>query len=42
MVDPRKFRTLVEQIPDSAYARFPSLSRSAVREAVEQFLATVA
>jgi hypothetical protein len=38
MVDPRRFRNLVAEIPDSAYARYPSLSRSGVEEAVEIFL----
>jgi hypothetical protein len=42
MVDPRRFRDLVAKIPDSAYARYPSLSRSGVEEAVETFLAKIA
>lgn len=39
MVDPRKLRSLVAKIPDSAYARYPSLSRGGVEGAVEAFLA---
>jgi hypothetical protein len=42
MVDPANLQTLVEAIPDAAYARYPSLSRSAVERAVEQFLAEIA
>lgn len=38
MVDPDRFRTLVAAIPDTAYARYPSLSRSGVEGAVETFL----
>lgn len=40
MVDPHSFRTLVASIPDSAYAKYPSLSRRGVENAVESFLAT--
>jgi hypothetical protein len=39
MVDPARFRSLVAAIPDSAYARYPSLSRGGVERAVEDFLA---
>jgi hypothetical protein len=39
MVDAKKFRSLVEGIPDSAYAKYPSLSRREVNDAVEGFLA---
>lgn len=39
MVESTKFRSLVEAIPDSAYARYPSLSRTGVEKAVEGFLA---
>ena len=42
MVDPRRFRSLVAEIPDSAYARYPSLSRSGVEEAVAIFFASPA
>jgi len=42
MVDPRRFRKLVDTIPDSAYARYPSLSRHGVEEAVESFLSKFA
>ncbi len=38
MVVPRKLRSLVAAIPDSAYARYPSLSRRAIENAVETFL----
>ncbi len=38
MVDPKRFRSLVAAIPNSAYARYPSLSRGGVEEAVETFL----
>ncbi|MHC4847929.1 MAG: DUF6036 family nucleotidyltransferase [Planctomycetota bacterium] len=41
MVDVDKFRVLVAAIPDSAYARYPSLSAQAVVQAVEAFLADV-
>ena len=41
MVDPERFRELVEGIPDSAYARYPNLSRLAVDEAVEEFLSAL-
>lgn len=39
MVDPVRFRNLVKSIPDSAYARYPSLSRDGVEAAVTAFLA---
>lgn len=42
MVEPGKLRTLVAAIPESAYARYPSLSRTAVAEAVEAFLRDLA
>ena len=42
MVDPEQLLALVQAIPDSAYARYPSLSRSAVVKAVEDFLADLA
>lgn len=38
MVDPVRFRELVADIPESAYARYPALSRAAILDAVEQFL----
>jgi hypothetical protein len=41
MVDPERFRELVVGIPDSAYARYPNLSRPGVEEAVEEFLAAL-
>lgn len=37
-VEVKKFRSLVEKIPESAYAKYPSLSRDAVLRAVEDFL----
>lgn len=39
MVDPEQLRALVAEIPDAAYARYPALSPSVVREAVDAFLA---
>jgi hypothetical protein len=39
MVDPAEFRKLVAEIPDSAYSRYPNLSRGGVEEAVTEFLA---
>lgn len=41
MVDPGEFRNRVMDIPESAYAAYPSLSCSAVRDAIEQFLARI-
>ena len=38
MVDAKRFRTLVDDIPDAAYAKYPALSRKAVLEAVDDFL----
>jgi hypothetical protein len=38
MVDPARFQALVVAIPDSAYARYPQLSRRAVESAVTAFL----
>lgn len=38
MVDPDRFRKLVEEIPDSAYSKYPRLSPRAVRTAVDDFL----
>jgi hypothetical protein len=38
MVDPERFQSLVAAIPDSAYARYPNLSRSGVEKTVEAFL----
>ncbi len=37
MVDVARFRRLVDEIPDEAFARYPALSRKAVREVVEEF-----
>jgi Nucleotidyltransferase of unknown function (DUF6036) len=38
MVDPKRFRSLVNAIPEAAYAKYPALSRRAVLEAVDEFL----
>ena len=38
MVDRERFRKLVSEIPETEYARYPSLSREAIAEAVDQFL----
>jgi hypothetical protein len=38
LVDPARFRSLVAAIPDGAYAKYPSLSKVAVLEAVDAFL----
>lgn len=42
MVEPGRFRKLVREIPDVEFARYPNLSRDALRDAVEAFLATLA
>ena len=42
LVDARRFRSLVSAIPDSAYAKYPNLSRAGVEKAVESFLAEMA
>lgn len=41
MVEPGTFRNLVHEIPESAYAKYPSLSLDAVNSAVDAFLSTV-
>lgn len=41
MVDAERFRSLVNDIPDAAYARYPTLSRQAVLEAVDDFLSRI-
>jgi hypothetical protein len=38
LVEPGRFRELVRRIPDSAYARYPRLSRAAIERSVEEFL----
>jgi hypothetical protein len=38
MVDAERFRSLVHEIPDTAFARYPALSRQAVLEAVDDVL----
>ena len=42
MVDPARLMTLVKAIPDPAYARYPSLSRTGVERAVADFLSETA
>ena len=39
MVEPDQLRSLVGSIPEGTYARYPALSSTAVREAVDAFLA---
>ena len=39
LVDVQTLRSLVTAIPESAYAKYPNLSRSGVEKAVESFLA---
>jgi hypothetical protein len=41
MVDPARFRSLVEDVPESVYSKYPRLSAPSVRAAVEDFLATL-
>lgn len=38
MVEPERFRSLVKGIPEATYAKYPTLSRQGVLEAVEGFL----
>ena len=38
MVDPKRFRSLVNGIPDVSYSKYPALSRRGVLEAVDEFL----
>ena len=40
LVDPARFRALVNAIPEAVYARYPALSREAVLNAVGAFLAS--
>ncbi len=39
LVDAQKFKSLIAEIPDSAYSKYPNLSRAGVEKAVEDFLA---
>ena len=39
MVEPRILKSLVAAIPDSAYAKYPNLSRAGLESVVERFLA---
>lgn len=41
MVDPNRFRSLVEGIPESVYSKYPRLSSAAVRAAVDDFLSSL-
>jgi hypothetical protein len=41
MVDAERFRALVRGIPEGTFAKYPALSRKAVLEAVDQFLARI-
>lgn len=41
MVDSDKFRSLVAAIPESMYAKYPTLSRSGIDNAVEIFLSEI-
>ncbi len=41
MVDPERFRSLVHDIPEAAYAQYPALSQRGVLEAVDGFLAQI-
>jgi hypothetical protein len=41
MVDPDKFRSLVQGIQDRAYSRYPSLSRQAIQDAIDAFLSRI-
>jgi hypothetical protein len=40
-VDAQTFEALVALIPDSAYAKYPRLSRAAVEQAVKMFLSEI-
>ena len=39
MVNPERFRSLVRGISEKTYAKYPALSRQAVLDAVDDFLA---
>lgn len=41
MVDPGRFRELVRRIPESAYVRYPNLSRDSVEAAVDEVLSKI-
>ena len=38
LVEEERFRSLVREIPQASYARYPSLSQAAVLQAVDDFL----
>jgi uncharacterized nucleotidyltransferase DUF6036 len=40
MVDPERLRTLVRGVPDRAFAKYPALTKRAVIEAVDGFVAS--
>ena len=41
LVDAARFRTLVDAIPDSAFAKYPALSHRAILDAVRAFLDSI-
>ncbi|MHC5011404.1 MAG: DUF6036 family nucleotidyltransferase [Planctomycetota bacterium] len=41
MIDIQELRSLVEEIPDAEYAKYPNLSRMAVLQAVDEFLGEI-
>jgi hypothetical protein len=41
LVDPNKFRSLVAGIPDTMYAKYPTLSRSGIDYAVDTFFSEI-
>ena len=41
MVDPTRLKSLVGEIPEAAWSKYPSLTSTAVLEAVEKFLSTL-
>ena len=41
MVDAERFRTLVHEIPEATYSKYPALSRQAVLEAIDDFLSRI-
>ena len=42
MVDPNRFKSFVEGIPESVYSKYPMISPAAVRAAVDDFLSSFA
>ena len=41
LVDAARFRELVDAVPESAFARYPALSREAILDAVDAFLDSI-